>query len=115
MTVTDLKELSPFAALIAVVYLLGSQLIRNWRETERERTAATTETFQAIAAGLTTLAGKIDAHHRADIESHGEMAMGLARIEKGVDVAHERAERMDLKTPPNGVQSTRAPTHTGDR
>lgn len=112
MTATDLKELSPFAALILVVYLLGVQWLRGWRETERERTAATTKTFEAITAGLSTLGGKVDAHHTADIESHGEMATALARIEKGNDDERARAER---QTPAQGIRPLRATTHTGDR
>lgn len=95
MTAADLKELSPFAALIAVVYLLGVQLIKGWREAEHERTAATTKSFEAITSSLTVLVGKVDTHHTADIESHAEMATALARIEKGQDLAHAdaRADR----------------------
>jgi hypothetical protein len=97
MTAADLKDLSPFAALLAVVYLLGGQWIKGWRETERERTAATTKTFEAFALGLQTLGGKVDAHHTADIESHAEMSTQLGRIEKAQDMA-----RADQKITLNG-------------
>lgn len=92
MSTSDLKELSPFAALIAVVYLLGVQLIKVWRDAERERTIATTASLTAITAGLSTLGGKIDAHHASDIESHSEMTVRLARIEKGNDTAQASAD-----------------------
>jgi hypothetical protein len=104
MSLADLKELSPFAALIAVVYLLGVQLIKGWREAEQQRTASTTESMKAITGALTALVGKVDQHHTADIESHAEMATQLGRIEKAQDLALAQADR-----------NARAPTMNGGR
>ena len=104
MTITDFKDVSPFAALIAVVYLLGVQLIKGWQVSERERTAAMAKSLEAITGALTSLGGKIDTHHTADIESHAEMATQLGRIEKAQDLAQAQAD-----------WNARAPTLNGGR
>lgn len=104
MTITDIKDLSPFAGLLGVVYLLGVQLIKGWRETERERTAAMAKSLEAITGALASLGGKVDAHHTIDIESHAEMATALGRIEKAQDVAQAQADR-----------NSRVPTLNGGR
>ena len=66
--------------LVLVGYRIAVLLIGNWRETEKERTAA-------LAVGFMALVSKVDAHHTADLGSHQDIAEGIARVDGKLDQA----------------------------
>lgn len=88
-------------------------LIANWREAEKERTAA-------LAAGFTALVNKVDTHHTSDIESHRDMSNGIAELKGKLETIEGWQERSDVKpipqkpktqTPVRGIRAPRPGTH----
>lgn len=66
--------------LLLIGYRIAMLLISNWREAERERTAA-------LAIGFAALVNKVDVHHTSDLESHRDMADGIAGLNGKLDAA----------------------------
>ncbi len=89
-----LLQLGISGAVLFVGYRIALVLLRNWRESEKERT-------QVLADGFTSLVNKVDAHHRADIESHREMGEQLIEIRTKLDEARwYRDELTPVGVPP---------------
>jgi hypothetical protein len=98
MNLENLATNISIAALIVLVgYRIALLLIKNWRDTERERTIA-------LAEGFANLVGKVDAHHTADIQSHADLGAHLAAI--------ETALWQRRGTPVHGIRPIRAATNT---
>lgn len=83
-----------------------------WYLLEVRRSKVEEAKVVAMGEGFRSLSGQIQAHETADLKSHAEMAVALGRIEKGLDIAHERVERHE--TPAQGVRIVRN-HHTGER
>jgi hypothetical protein len=75
--------------LVVVGYRIALVLIKNWRETESERTTA-------LANGLSAITTSVNNHSSADIASHerlvaahNELAKSVVRVEAKLDTIAE--------------------------
>lgn len=102
----NLEQLGIQLGIAGFVLLIGYRialvLIKNWRETEAERT-------QAIAAGFSTLTGKVDAHHTQDLQSHQQLATGIARFDAKLDAVLDGQERSGVGPPPQPPRRAQTP------
>ena len=84
------------ALVLVVVYRIAILLIRNWRETEKERTAE-------LGVGLTSIADRVQSHSVADLESHAELSDRVSRFEGKLDqVIRLRDRNRNKPTSPIG-------------
>lgn len=93
----NLEEFAKTLGLPGLVVLVWYLLEVRRSKVEEAKVVAMGEGFRALSA-------QISAHQTADLESHADMATGLARIEKGLDIATARADR---QTSPSGVRIVR--------
>jgi hypothetical protein len=83
--------------------MLGA-MIYGWRlwvasneRVQLEKVKVEDKKAEAMAGALTSLSGKIDLHHTTDIQSHQEMAEGIAELHGKLDQA------ITDRTPVRGV------------
>lgn len=111
-------QLGICGAMLLVFWRVAIKWIDRNAEVENQKTAA-------MAEGFKSLSGKVDTHHMADIQSHSEMAFGIAKIEgmlterSGVHVVPDLPNPLPRRdTPRDGVrvvrEIVRGKTH-GDR
>ena len=123
----DLMEFAKslgFPGLIVLVwFLLEQQKGRRAEKVEERKLAIEERKAEALTVGFTSLAGKIDAHQLADMQSHKEMSSSIARLEGKLDTIHEFTpvnQPIPRKTPAQGIPSgdymyTRPKTQGGGR
>lgn len=76
-----------FVGLCVVVFKLGIRSIDAWERTQGERTKVEDKKADAMSTALTSLSGKVDAHHTLDIQSHAELSNGIAGLDSKLDTA----------------------------
>jgi hypothetical protein len=103
-----------FAGLLILVYFL-LQRDRDKRAAALDQQKLTIEEkkAEAMTAGFTSLARKIDDHHTSDLEAHSEMTAGLGEIKGQLNEARWYREEITNPgaTPPRGVRTPRRGTH----
>lgn len=81
---------------------------------EERRLSIEDKKADAMATALTSLSGKVDAHHTLDIESHRELGEGIAEIKGQLEGARWYREEVTnpgtappvpTRTPPRGVRA----------
>ena len=102
-------QLGIAGALIFAGVKVALVLIANWREAEKERTAA-------VAAGFTMLVGKVDEHTKADLAAQAEVREDLAHLTSRIDTAFEltpirpKVARGTTSPGPSGYYGPRKPS-----
>jgi hypothetical protein len=107
------KTLGVPGLVLGIWYLLEHARIKQAAVSEKQRNEVESKKADAMTVGFSSLATRIDTHHTADIQSHAELAAGLARIE-GIAAGRQQqaAEDSQVKelptepkrrTPPKGV------------
>ena len=87
------KTLGLPGLVVLVWYLMEVRRMKSNGEIEARRSHVEEQKVIAMGEGFRSLSQQISAHQTADLESHGEMANALGRIEKGLDIATARADR----------------------
>lgn len=82
-------QLGVCGAMLLVWFRIESKRIERNAVTEDKKT-------EAMSQGFATLAGRVEAHHTADLQSHAEMGEAIARIEGKLDITRRN-------TPPRGI------------
>lgn len=82
--------------LIAVGYRIALVLIKNWRETEKERTAA-------LERGFGTITTSMNNHSAADIASHERLAESHADVREAVVRVEAKLDTIAELTPVKGI------------
>lgn len=109
------KEIATNFGLPGLMIAAAVVVIRQWfamaervetgkRGVELERIKVEDKKADAMAAALTSLSGKIDAHHTNDLQSHTDMAEGIANLHGKLDQA------LIDRTPVRGVPQVDPPT-----
>lgn len=96
-----LLQLGISGAVLFVGYRIALVLLRNWRESEKERTQTLAEGFTGLVNSFADLVRKVDAHHTADLESHRELGEELRAVNTKLDEARwYRDEFTPVGVPP---------------
>lgn len=98
-----LVQLGIAGLLVVVFYRVAVLLIANWREAEKERTAA-------IAAGFSSVTASISVHHHADVAGHERMADGLGEVQQAVVRVEAKLDTLADLTPVRGITAPRRQT-----
>ena len=83
-----------------VTLTLGKLFIASAERVQLERVKVEDKRADATVAALTTLNGKIDANHTANLQGHQEIATGIAEIRGKLDEAIGWQERSDVTAIP---------------
>ena len=104
-------QLGIAGAMLFIGWKIATLLIEKWSIAEAART-------KEIAEGFARVTGRVEAHHTADIQSHGELARGIAEIRGRLDEARWHREEFTpigpIPQPPmrsSGLRSPRPGTH----
>jgi hypothetical protein len=97
----------PGLMLIVIAYIAKLWIASNER-VQMDRTKVEDKKADAMTAALASLSGKVDAHHTADLEAHGEMSAASARIESKLDAVHGFTPVRGVPSPPR--RSERPPS-----
>ena len=99
--------------------MLGA-MIYGWRlwvasneRVQLEKVKVEDKKADAMAGALTSLSGKIDTHHTIDIQSHTDLATGIAELHGKVDQA--LASNTPVHGVPTGYYGPSRPKSQGDR
>lgn len=89
----DAKEIAtnfglPGLMMIAI-YAIAKLWIASNERVQMERVKVDDKRADATVAALTSLSGKLDAHHTVDLQGHQELATGIARVEGKLDTLYE--------------------------
>jgi hypothetical protein len=99
-------------ALIRLWLSSNERIEAGKRAVELEKTKVEDKKADAMASALTSLSGKIDAHHTNDLQSHADMASGIAELHGKIDQALIDRTPVEMPvrrvTPPRGL-----PAETG--
>jgi len=119
-------QLGLAGAILFVVRQLASKAMDQAAAAEAARTRTLSESeaarTKAITEGFAAITGRVEAHHTADIQSHGELAKGIAEIKGQLDEARWHREEFTPIGPipqpvrrapsvPNGVRLPRPGKH----
>ena len=96
------KTLGLPGLVVLVWYLLEVRRAKAFEIIEARRSDVEEKKAVAMGEGFRSLSGQISTHQAVDLESHAAMTIALGRIEKGLDLAQDRAERSE--TPARGVR-----------
>jgi hypothetical protein len=113
----DIEKIAINFGLPGVMLFAIVSLIKLWmtsterieagkRAVELEKVKVEDKKADAMASALTSLSGKIDAHHTNDLQSHQEMASEIANIHGKLDQAiidRTPVEMPRRVTPPRGL------------
>jgi len=96
--------------MLAIIYALirlqmqsNERIESGKREVEKEKVKVEDKKADAMAAALTSLSGKIDAHHTNDLQSHEKMSSELANL-------HGKIDTIAGLTPVRGVPQVEPPS-----
>jgi hypothetical protein len=102
----------PGLMLLAIVTLIrlwmasNERIEQGKRAVEVEKVKVEDKKADAMASALSSLSGKIDAHHTNDLQSHADMASGIANLHGKIDQALVDRTPVEMPrrvTPPRGL------------
>lgn len=120
----DLEKLAVNFGLPGLMLAAIVLVVREWmksierieaekRKVDIERVKVEDKKADAMASALTSLSGKIDAHHTVDIQSHTSLATEIAELHGKVDQA--LASNTPVRGVPIGGYGPHRPKSQGDR
>lgn len=71
--------------MLVGIYMIARFGIAAWERISMERVKVEDKRADATVAALTSLSGKIDNHHTDDLQSHQDMAEGIANLHGKID------------------------------
>lgn len=74
--------------MLAAIYAIAKLWIASSERVQLERVKVEDKRADAMVTALTTLGGKVDAQHTANLQSHQEIASGIAGIDSKLDAIH---------------------------
>ena len=75
--------------MLAAIFAIAKLWIASSERVQMERVKVEDKRADATVAALTSLGGKLDAHHTADLQGHQELAAGIARVQGSLDTLYE--------------------------
>lgn len=96
--------------LIFAILTIAKLWISSAERVQMERTKVEDKKADAMASALTSLSGKIDTHHTADILSHNALDRGISELKGHVLEAINWQERTPVESPiptPRGIYGVR--------
>lgn len=91
--------------MLLVIFAIAKMWIASSERRDMERIKVEDKRADGMVAALTSLNGKVDAHHTLDIQSHAAIGTGIAELRGKVDEAISATRR----TPAEGIPYSRLP------